>query len=652
MARLPKSRFPKLSMTMTTNTSRSPHNWRFGLKIFFIFYLVSCISQPAHAQQTPVKTDSSAICQPARAQQTPVKTDSSKVYRNIETFSKKNKFSKFMYGLIFKPVASTKSIKRLPKFLQLPYGNYQGKIIRNINIVTLDPFGYSVSDTAVVPQNILFKTGNVLHIKSQNFTIKNILLFRENEPWDSLLVKESERLVRSQGYVGDVLFYVVPLETATDSVDIQVRVLDKWSFIPEGAFSSTRVGLGFTENNFVGFGHAFQNAYTWNHSDGTRAFTTNYSIPNIRNSHISAAMHYNIDEYNNFGESVTIERPFYSPLARWAAGVTGAQQFQKDSFPDPVSGHVMQNVKLNTQDYWAGTANRIFKGTTEDERTTEGIVAGRYLRVRYLEKPDDVHDSLHIFSNEDFYLVGMGISTRKYFRDNYIFNFGIIEDVPVGKVIGITGGYQKRNNIGRLYLGARASFGNFYDWGYISPTIEYGTFFHGPSLEQGVFIAGATYFSTLFKIGNWRIRQFVKPQLTWGLNRFSYDSLTINNENGIRGFSGSSRGTKKIVLTLQTQSYAPWKVLGFRFGPFLICSLGMLGNETSGFKNSPLYSQLGIGALITNKYLVLGNFQLSIAYYPSIPGKGYNIFEFNAFKTTDFGFRDFIFGKPEIAAFR
>jgi len=313
---------------------------------------------------------------------------------------------------------------------------------------------------------------------------------------------------------------------------------------------------------------------------------------------------------------------------------------------------VKQNLKFSTQDYWAGSANRISKGNTEDERTTNAIIAARYLRIRYLDKPDEMHDSLHIYSNEDFYLSGLGISTRKYFQDNYIFNFGVIETVPVGKVYGITGGYQIKANAGRLYLGSRISFGNYYEWGYLSSNFEYGTFFHGPSLEQGVFAAGANYFSNLIEIGNWQIRQFIKPQVTWGMNRFSYESLTINDENGIRGFTSSLGGTKKIVLTLQTQSYAPWNVLGFRFGPYLICSLGMLGNATSGFKTSQVYSLLGLGALIKNEYLVLSNFHISIAYYPSVPGNGYGMIKLNSFMTTDFGFRDFNFGKPEIAAFQ
>ena len=72
----------------------------------------------------------------------------------------------------------------------------------------------------------------------------------------------------------------------------------------------------------------------------------------------------------------------------------------------------------------------------------------------------------------------------------------------------------------------------------------------------------------------------------------------------------------------------------------------MLGNEVSGFKNSKVYSQIGLGVLIKNEKLVFNTFQISIAFYPVIPGRGKNIFKFNSFKSTDFGFRDFEIGKP------
>lgn len=586
------------------------------------------------------------------AQPVIVKTDSSTVYGDIEAFSKKSKFTRFIYGLVFKPVASIPAKKKPPLLLQVPYADYEGKVIRNINIVTLDPFGFSARDTAVLPQKILLKSGNALHVKTREMTIRNILLFSRNEPLDSLLAKESERLILGQPYVREVVFSFAPAGEKADSVDVNIRVSDKWSIDLNGSLTSSHAAAGFTEKDFIGLGHELQNRYVWNRSTKKTALTANYYIPNIRNSHVSTALHYNSDENGNSGRSLAVERPFYSPFARWAAGLNLSQQFQKDALTDTLPEHQSRDIKYNTQDYWAGNANRIFKGRTENDRTTNAIVAGRYLRIRYLEKPYEIPGSFHRYANQDLYLAGLGISMRKYFRDNYIYNYGGAEYVPVGAVYGLTGGYQTVDAASRLYLGWRTSFGNYHGWGYLSSTLEYGTFIRERSLEQGVFAGGVNYFSDLLEIGSWRIRQFIKPQVTWGAHRLPSDSLTINEENGIRGFSGSARGTRKIVLTLQTQSYAPWNLVGFRFGPYLTGSLGMLGNASSGFKYSRVSSQLGIGALIKNEYLVLNNFQFSISYYPSIPGSGYNIFKFNVFRTTDFGLSDFIFSKPETVPFQ
>ena len=588
----------------------------------------------------------------AFAQSSSFKADTSTVYGDIETFSKRNRLTGFIYGLVFKPVASLPAHKKPAAPSDLSYAGYEGKIIRNINITTLDPFGFSVKDTSVIPQNILFRTGNGLHVRTQEMTVRNILLFRRNEPLDSLLAKESERLILGQPYVREVVFSFAPAGETADSVDVNIRVSDKWSIYLNGSLTSSHVAAGFTDKDFIGFGHELQNRYAWNRSTKKNAWTANYSIPNIRNSHVSTVLHYNVEENGNWGKSLAVERPFYSPFARWAAGLNLSQQFQKDAPADALPENQGQNIKYNNQDYWAGIANRIFRGKTENDRMTNAIVAGRYLRIRYLEKPYEVPDSFHRYAGQDLYLAGLGISIRKYFRDNYIYNYGGVEFVPVGAVYGITGGYQTSDASGRLYLGWRASFGNYHGWGYLSSTLEYGTFIRGRSMEQGVFAGGASYFSDLLEIGSWRIRQFVKPQVTWGAHRFSSDSLTINQENGIRGFSGSARGTRKIVLTLQTQSYAPWNLVGFRFGPYLTGSLGMLGNAESGFKYSRVSSQLGIGALVINEYLVINKFQFSVAYYPSIPGSGYNIFKFNVFRTTDFGLNDFIFGKPETVPFQ
>ncbi len=592
------------------------------------------------------------------AQRTPEKTDSIHVYENIETYSKRNKFSTFIYQLIFKPVKAILPKKKTKKkvnknLIQKPYSSFEGKIIRQINIETLDPFGYSVDETLVASQNFISSTGNKLHIKSQPVTIRNLLLIRPNQPFDALLVKESERLVRSRGYVHDVLFYVTAASKNSDSVDIFIRELDNWSIIPQVSVSASSTTINLADKNFMGMGHEFQNVYTRHLTERNNSFSTSYSIPSIRNTFISTKLHYSIDGYNNFDKSLTFDRPFFSPFAKWAAGVSFAQKFYIDSIQTSDSHFVIQRFKFNIQDYWAGSAIRIFKGNTETDRTTNFITALRFSRIRYLEKPMDMFVTQPVFSNEDFYLASIGISTRKYVQDKFIFKFGVTEDVPNGKVFSLTVGYQNKKDTGRLYVGSRISLGNYFSWGYLSYNFEYGTYINSSHPEQGAFTAGINYFTGLVGIGKWKFRQFIKPQVTIGINRFSNDSLTINDNYGLDGFNSSSlTGTSRLLLTLQTQSYARWSILGFSFGPYLICSFGMLGDALTGFKNSRVYSQLGLGVLIKNENLVFKNFHISIAFYPIIPGKGRDIFKLNSFRTTDFGFRDFVIGKPQTMVFQ
>jgi len=588
----------------------------------------------------------------AFAQETPVKTDSTHIYENIETYSKRSRFTTFMYRLVFKPVAViSKKVdpkkKVYKKLIQKPYSTFEGKIIRNIDIVTLDPFGYSPIDTTVAKQNFLYKTGNKLHIKTQILAIRNLLLIRKNEPFNSLLVKESERLIRSQKYVHEVSFYVAFAGGKSDSVDIFIRELDRWSIIPYGSISPSGIHADLTDKNFLGTGHEFQNVFTRNITSGINAFNTNYFIPNIRNTYISTKLQNSFDGYGNFRRSLTVDRPFFSPFAKWAAGASFASQRKTDSLN--YIGPVIAPLKLRfgTQDYWAGKALQIFKGNTEEERTTNLIFTLRYLRIRYFDKPIELNDPLHFYSNEDFYLTGIGISTRKYVQDRYIYNYGVIEDVPVGKVLGLTGGYQVKNNTGRFYLGMRFSFGNYNQWGYLSSNFEYGTFFNNSHSEQGVFSAGINYFTGLFEIGKWKFRQFVKPQLIIGMNQFTYDSLTLNDGYGLDGFkSPSLSGTNRLLLNLQTQLYSPWNIIGFHLGPFFTYSLGMLGAEGTGFKNSKVYSLIGVGVLIKNENLVFNTFQFSISFYPLIPGYGQDVFKMNSFRTSDLGFRDFEIGRP------
>ncbi len=593
----------------------------------------------------------------AFAQQNTAKKDSTQIYSDIETYSKRSKFTQFMYSLVFRPVKADPSKKKGKKvykrLIKKPYSAFEGKIIRNINIETLDPFGYSIGDTIFKSPNFLAKTGNKLHIKSQRIAIRNLLLVRQNQPFDSLLVKESERLVRRMNYIRDVSFFVKSTANNSDSVDIFIRELDIWSITPRVGTSFSGSSFGMTDKNFLGMGHEFQIDYSRKYSPVGNSLRTNYLIPNIKNTYISTNLHYGVDGDRFRSKSLAFDRPFFSPLAKWAAGIILAQQYLSDSALITTNQSELLRFKYNLQDFWAGNSTQIFKGNSEYYRTTNFISAVRFLRIHYLDKPGEMFDLEHRFTDENFYLASIGVSSRKFVQDKYIFKFGITEDVPIGKVFNLTGGYQLKNQTERAYMGARVSMGYYYPWGYMSSNFELGTFIHASKVEEGVITAGVDYFTGLIEIGQWKFRQFIKPQLTIGINRFPSDSLTLNEDYGLNGFRTTAlQGTRRLLVKIQSQFYAPWNFIGFRFGPFLSCSFGMLGNEISGLKKSRVYSQIGFGVLVKNESLVLNTFQISISFYPQIPGVGQNVFKINSFSTGDFGFRDFEIGKPSPVEFR
>lgn len=581
------------------------------------------------------------------------KKDSSKVYRNIQTYSKKHKFTKFMHKLVFRPIIPK---RREPKEdIQQNYQEFQGKIIRNINIVTLDPFGYSAQDSLKKPRNWAESTGNRIHLKTKKIAIRNLLLIRKNKPLDSLLVKESVRLIRAQRYISRVAITTQLTTKESDSVDISIRVLDTWSLLPRASVSNSKSRFKLNERNFFGSGHTLNGEITKRFGDGKEAYNMEYIVPNINNTFIETRLNYFRDLDNNYSKTLALNRPFYSPFAKWAGGINYNQEFKRDTLAAANLQYDKQNFKYNTEDYWIGRAFRLSNENEENDRVTNLIVSGRFLNIKYIESPKVEYDSIHFFSSEHFFLTGIGISTRKFVQDKYIFRNGRIEDVPIGKIAGITSGYQVKNNVGRFYLGTQASYGNYFKWGFLSLNFELGTFFNKSITEQTAFTFQANYFTNLLNIGKWKVRQFIKPQLTIGVHRQSStgDQLSINDDYGIQGFKSAIYGDQKALWTFQTQTYSPWTVLGFRLNPFLSYTVAMLGNEERGLHwGGKSYSKIGIGLQITNDYLIFNTFQISLAYYPSIPGNGNNVTKTNAFETSDFGFQDFGLDKPRTVIYK
>ena len=594
-------------------------------------------------------------CSIGISQTNPKEKDSVKMYKDIENYSKRSRFTKFLHKLIFEPTkkeyVNNSSVR---KEVERNYAKYNGKIVRNITVEVLDPFGFSVTDSTKKPRNFLERTGNLLHNNTSNWAIRNLLLFKKNKPLDTLLLKDSKRIIRSQRYVRRVEMDATFISEKSDSIDIHIKVLDSWSTVPDFATSTNKSTFKLNEYNFLGFGHQLKNSYQKSLTNNDNAYSVDYIVPNIKNTYISTTLSYNIDLDGDYAKSFAVERPFISSYIHWAGGIKVGQQFRSEIPIDTTYISDKQNFKYNIQDYWLGKSYQIFKGDSENDRTTNFITAARYYQTNYLEKASPLYDDKDFYSNEQLYLACFGIASRQFKQEKYIFNYGIIEDVPTGIVYGITTGYQQKNDRNRFYVGGRFSLGKFYNWGYLSSNVEYGTFIKNSS-EQTTLSLNLIYFTNLIEGKKWKFRQFIKPELIIGTNRIDsrFDRVTLNDNDGIRGFNSDILyGTKKMLVTFQTQGYSPWNLWGFRLNPFLSYTFGMLSDDNNHFTRSKMFSQFGAGLIISNDYLVFNSFQISFSFFPNIPGDGNNIFKTNTFKTDDIGFQNLDFAKPKVIEYR
>ncbi|HLN21758.1 MAG TPA: hypothetical protein VK213_11755 [Bacteroidales bacterium] len=591
-------------------------------------------------------------------------------YTNIEKLSERSKLTEKIYSFLFRPLNRKPSGTPADQKEESAFHRRaQGKIIRSIRVVTLDPFGYSLHDTTAIPENVILNTGNWLHSKTNDPVIRNLLMFGEDERYDSLLVKESERLVRSQKYIRDVYLWVN--RATRDSVDVILRVQDVWSTIPSFRMSSSVIGFGLKDLNFAGTGSTFEVDSRWRKGFGNVTHLS-YFMPNIRNSYISVNLqamiapggtlskrvafdnyyyapvsydpHYLLSENRNIIKSIEINRPFYSPYARIAGGLFSGQMITTQSYIDPTDTLRLVSARTNINDLWIGRSWRI-NTPVFTEGITSFVLSGRYVRVASPRRPQEAMMQ-NLFNTKNYLFWSMSLTSRKYYRDRYIFNYGKTEDVPAGILVGITLGkeYHDRN---RFYAGMNAGWGSYLRFGYMSAHFSYGTFKGTEGIQQGILTGKITYFTKLLNLGEWKLRQFIRPEFAIGIKRSPAENQPLHI--GIKGYEEiESMASNLFLISLQTQTYAPWSVAGFNFGPYFFSQLSILGQDPVNWTRSKLYSLMGFGVLIRNNYLMFNSFQVSISFYPYIPDRGYNIFRSNTYKTTDYGFRDFSPTKPGI----
>jgi hypothetical protein len=570
--------------------------------------------------------------------------DSLRIYKKVEEVAKKKKSTFWLYNAIFNLPDGKKKKEKERK--QVTYDYLRGKIIRRVEIQTFDPFGYSINDTSRKPHGFIQKGLNLLHQKSAKFAIYNRLLYQRGDSLDPLKVKESERVLRQTDQIHEIRTEIRQVKN-TDSVDVFIRSQDVFSKSFGIAYQPDRYTFDFTDRNFLGLGHFFQNDFSYYPYRDLYVVSGRYSIPYIGNTLIIPTVNYNSDP-DNFFRGVNISRPFISPLFSWAGSVSVYDSKSSGNVVNPENNLIFSQTRNFVKDLWLGHSFRLSKDTSEEVRVTRLITGARYSMITYNYHPSEEVAPLHFYENTNLLLVNVGLTNRSYYRDYFVYRFGVQEDVPSGRILNLTGGYEWRGSGNRWYMGIEAGAGNHFDnFGYLTTRASFGTFIKNNYFEQSVFNISMGYFSDLLKVNRTHFRQFAKFGVTYGLNRFRSESVSLAGD--IRGLeSDFLKGTKKATLSLQTQCYLPFEIIGFRFAPFFFIGFGLLADKDGKLIDSQLLQGYGFGLLIKNELLVIKTFQIAIGFYPFIPEKNGASVRLNPYKTYDFAFADFDIQAPSV----
>jgi hypothetical protein len=225
----------------------------------------------------------------------------------------------------------------------------------------------------------------------------------------------------------------------------------------------------------------------------------------------------------------------------------------------------------------------------------------------------------------------IGIFGRRYYKDSYIFRLGRTEDIPEGFLLVFTSGFQQRAAGNRPYYAINSAWSRYSTWGYLYASISLGGFYFKQQWQEAGIVEQLLYFTPLMKLGRWRYRHYLGIRTTQLHHPLPLSYLTINQEQGLRGFSAPLlRGTSRLVLNYEVNLLPPLKLIGFRAALILFTDLAWIANSKKLLDKSNFYPGYGIGLRFRNDHLIFSTVQLMLGYYPNSSSLGmqqYRIYE-------------------------
>ena len=509
-----------------------------------------------------------------------------------------------------------------------PYKLFEGAVIRNIIIKDL-PFGIPLTDTSQKVVTVFTQLANTLHHTTRITVIRNNLFFRENELLVPYLMADNETYLRQLPYLQDAIIQVVPAHRlALDSVDVYVVVKDLFSLgisLPSIGLKNTDIAI--KEDNITGSGNGFVVHGLYDISR-RRNFGggVEYVLRNIGRSFTNFNVGYQSYFPNIVGLKeenlyyIRLTKPLINRYKRWTYELDGSYHSTRNMYSSDSIYFSDIRYRYYNIDAWAGYNLHATRYTTEaEDKKLRKLIALRVIDRQFQDLPGkNVTQYDWRYANLTGTIASLSFYRQNFYKSQFIYAFGINEDIPEGLNLTITAGYTKKQNLSRPFIGFNYEHSAFNSRSnYFSYALRAEGYLNHKKLEDINLFGTIDYFDHLKALGTkWTQRTFIDIGIAKQINTMLNEPLYIDSKYGLPEFrNGPVGGSLRTSIKAESVFYSPWALESFRFAPFIFSNAGLFTPYNTPINTSNIYTIVGGGLRTRNESLIFGTLELKGYYF-------------------------------------
>ncbi|WP_294142403.1 hypothetical protein [uncultured Sanguibacteroides sp.] len=528
------------------------------------------------------------------------------------------------------------------------YKKYKGKIIRDIYVKILPPFGTSVRDTIYEQDSLdwLRMMANNVHQKSSERIVKKQLTVKPGMAVDPFELVENEVLLKRLSNIDDVLIEIEEIPGNSDEVNLLVICKDEFSWTGE-VWSNflNAADIGIESKNLFKRGHQVHYRASYRgRKDQRWGNLIEYQVDNLFSTRVDFYGSYE-NTYVRDMLTLSLNRPFQTSRTKWAGGIGYSRIYSSSTLVDRDITKPVELFNYRLFDTWIG---RSFYLGEKYSFTRNLYLTGRYMGTQFVNRPIVTSDSNSYYYNRSTFIGAIAFMKLKYFKANLIYDFGRTEDIPSGLYGALLYGYERGDFTKNGYLGTEwhYSWFNKYTNRFYAFHAALGSFMDGYDFESGVFKLGASYFSRLYHLSKHRLRFYSSMEYVKGIKRNNDDYIYFEDSK-ITGFDTDTlQGNQRLSGSLSTTLFLPYIKRGFRASLTGFVDAGALAEGNKSILKAQTYWAVGVSVNLRNDNLIFKNVSIRLTYYPKVP-PGFHSFDVDISSRRRTGFFDYRISKPE-----